>query len=138
MSLVYALMMRKEVLNRLLSIRPSEETEGLSAVQGEQWYRRLPLDIFRTLVSELDPKVEKLASKSCEEEVFLSLFRRTTLVGLLPIPPSIVLQHYRTSRVTWDWLHSYMWAVVCLKMQYLPLCDYAAVRLFGVRPATSS
>ncbi len=129
--------MKKEVITRLLTLQPAEEAEELAAVQGEQWYRRLPLEVLRVLVGELDPKVEKLAKREAEEGEFLDMFRRTTMVGLLPVPAGVVLQHYHANEVTWSWLQSYIWAVVCLKMQYLPLCDYAAVRLFGLRPASS-
>lgn len=137
MSLVYAIMMRKEVITRLLALQPAEEAEGLAAVQGEQWYRRLPLDVLRVLVDELDPKVEKLAKREAEEGEFLQMFRRTVLVGLLPVPQGVALQHYHTNEATSSWLQSYIWAVVCLKMQYLPLCDYTAVRLFALRPVSA-
>lgn len=137
MSLVYAIMMRKEVVTRLIALQPGEETEGPAAVQGEQWYRRLQLDVLRVLVGDLDPKVEKLAEKEAEEGEFLQMFRKTVLVGLMPVPQGVVLQHYHTNDATWNWLQSYIWAVVCLKLQHLPLCDYTAVRLFALRPVSS-
>lgn len=109
-------------------------------VPSEQWAERvkkeLPLHTLVRLVRHLVPLVEEMAAtgKKMDELTVIGFIRRTTMVGLLPVPHPIVIRKYQPNRHTSLWFTAFMWGVIFLHCQSSPkLFDGRAVRLFMVQ-----
>jgi hypothetical protein len=63
----------------------------------------------------------------------LDFIKRTTMVGLLPVPHPIVIRKYQPNRFTSLWFTAFMWGVIFTHNQNTPLFDGRAVRLFMVQ-----
>ena len=67
-----------------------------------------------------------------DDTKFLDLIQSTTLVGVLPLPHSIVVRRYVQNAYTNLWFTTYRWGVVFLRNQTLTLMDASKVRMFVV------
>lgn len=98
------------------------------------WKRDLPLYTILTLLKALVPEVEKLCEKelATEEDVLVYL-RNTTLVGLLPVPHTIVIRTFQSNLQIDTFLTTYIWGLVFIKNnRELPLFDTNSIRLFTI------
>jgi len=109
---------------------PSEE--WLAAVKAE-----LPLLTIMRLLRYLGPLVEEFTKSSATDELqVMDLIRKTTMVGLLPVPHPIVIRKYQANRYTSLWFTAYQWGAIFMYSQRtLPLFEGKAVRLFTVQAA---
>jgi len=104
--------------------------EWLAAVKGE-----LPLNTLTRLLQHLVPQIEELIRNSemtVHEEQVLSFIRNNTMVGLLPVPHAIVIRKYTPNHFTGLWFTAFMWGVVFLQNQFMPLFDGSTIKLFTV------
>jgi len=99
------------------------------------WKRRLPIGTVMRLLDHLVPLVEQLCRK-CEGQVdeglVLDYIKNTTLVGILPIPHPIVVRRYQPNKFTNIWFTTYLWGVLFLRNQKVPLFDGTKIKLFRV------
>jgi hypothetical protein len=98
--------------------------------------RELPLHTLMRLLRYLVPLVEELAAagKRMDELGVLGFVRRTTMVGILPVPHPIVIRKYQPNQFTSLWFTAFMWGVIFLHNQAPPkLFDGRGVRLFMVQ-----
>ena len=65
----------------------------------------------------------------------MSFLGHTTMVGLLPVPHPIVIRKYTPNRYTGLWFTAFMWGVVFLNNQAMPLFDGNTIKLFSVTVA---
>lgn len=109
---------------------PTEE--WLTAVKAE-----LPLLTIMRLLRYLGPLVEDFAKNSSIDELqVMELIRKTTMVGLLPVPHPIVIRKYQANRYTSLWFTAYQWSTIFMySSRTLPLFEGKAVRLFTVQGA---
>jgi hypothetical protein len=82
--------------------------------------------------------VEELCSSAggevtVDELAILEFIKNTTMVGLLPVPHPIVIRKYQPNHYTGLWFTAFMWGVIFLQNQLLPLYDGASIKLFTVR-----
>lgn len=107
---------------------PTEE--WLLAVKGE-----LPLNTIMRLLKHLVPQLEKVAGKghNLDEKAVTDFLRSTTMVGLLPVPHPIVIRKYQPNRYTCLWFTAFLWGVIFMHNQTLPLFDGKNVKLFLVQ-----
>merc|ERR1719247_1377394 len=95
------------------------------------WKKKMPLQAITCLIDYLSPKVEALCKESdiTDQDEVLAYLRRTTMVGILPVPHPIVIRTYQASSYTAMWFTSYMWGVIFTRSQRLPLYDWKKIRL---------
>jgi hypothetical protein len=140
------------------STAATDENEELTQgpfVPTEAWIeelrRELPLSTILRLLKHLAPQVEELAqsgtakgtsgiftSGTMDESQVLQFIRDTTMVGLLPVPHPIVIRKYQPNRYTALWFSAFMWGVIFMHNQRVPLFDSHAVRLFQVQTSRGS
>ena len=68
-----------------------------------------------------------------DELDILNYLKSLTLVGLLPVPHPIVIREYQRNDATSSWITGYMWSVIFIRGQKLPMFDGASIKLFTVR-----
>jgi hypothetical protein len=101
----------------------------------EQVHDSLPMETVARLLQHLVPVVDEIvASKSgvVDEQQILNVLNEITMVGLLPVPHVLVLRKYQPNQYTALWFSAYLWGVIFLKNQDLPLFDGKCVELFNV------
>lgn len=67
-----------------------------------------------------------------DDSKIMELISSTTLVGVLPVPHSIVVRRYIPNAYTNMWFTTYVWGVIFLRHQSYPLMDGAHIRMFTV------
>jgi len=105
----------------------------LAAVKNE-----LPLTTILRLLQHLVPQIDELVRRSegaIDDATIMSFLTNTTMVGLLPVPHPIVIRKYTPNRFTGLWFTAFMWGVVFLNNQLMPLFDGATIKLFTVTVA---
>ena len=100
--------------------------------------KELPLHTIMRLLRYLVPLLEELAAspgmQKMDELSVLGFVRRTTVVGILPVPHPIVIRKYQPNKFTSLWFTAFMWGVIFLHNQSSPkLYDGKGVRLFIVQ-----
>lgn len=105
----------------------------------ESWVQELkanlPLETVSRLLQHVVPVVDDIvANKSgvVDEQHILDVLNDLTMVGLLPVPHPIVIRKYQPNQYTALWFTAFVWGVVFLRNQDLPLFDGEFVELFQV------
>jgi len=70
-----------------------------------------------------------------DEVEILEVLKDVTMVGLLPVPHAIVIRKYQPNQYTALWFTAFMWGVIFLRNQNLPIFDGQAIELFQVSVA---
>lgn len=82
----------------------------------EEWKGKLPLGTLLRLIAVLQPKVLEftMANAVDDEKKIIEFIRRTTLVGLLPVPHPILIRRYQSNRtaMTSLWFTPFIWNVI--------------------------
>ena len=97
------------------------------------WKSKLPLDVILRLLNHLKPKVEALAlslNGVVNENDISAFIQVTTLVGVLPQPHPIIVRKYQPNKYTSLWFTTYLWGVVYMRNQTIPLWDGNTVTIF--------
>ena len=84
---------------------------------------------------DLTHLLQELVSRSettVDEQSILNFIINTTMVGLLPVPHPIVIRKYTPNHFTGLWFTAFMWGVVFLQNQLMPLYDGSTIKLFTV------
>jgi hypothetical protein len=108
-------------------------------VPTEKWVQsvkaELPLNTIMRLLKHLVPQIDEMSSKthSLEEKEVIDFLKSTTMVGLLPVPHPIVIRKYQPNKFTCLWFTAFLWGVVFMHNQSLPLFDGKNVKLFIVQ-----
>ena len=95
----------------------------------------LPLETVTGLLLYLVPVVDEMVSKKqgvVDEKEILDMLEDTTMVGLLPVPHAIVIRKYQPNQYTALWFTAFMWGVIFLCNQGMPLFDGETIELFQV------
>lgn len=131
---MYALLMRKEVFERLFeadAIRPPQS----DAASLESLQKSHSAETLKCLFSYIDPLVqglEKQFEQVTEAEV-LQLLKDVTVVGVVPPPHHILVHRYRGNSETRSWLQTFAWAVVYVNQHTFQLHSNSGIRLFELK-----
>ena len=87
--------------------------------------------LLQHLVRVVDDIVAKKAGIVDEQQI-LAVLNEITMVGLLPVPHAIVIRKYQPNQYTALWFTAFMWGVIFLRNQSLPLFDGSCIELFQV------
>jgi hypothetical protein len=60
----------------------------------------------------IDSIVDGTAS---DQEKIVDYLRKTTLVGILPVPHPILIRHYAPNKQTQTWFNHFLWGVVYIR-----------------------
>lgn len=159
--LVYAIVRRKAVFESLdkltlpTAIAHAKSVDDEPTTNGErirdkqqqvprftptqEWLARvkadLPLSTISRLLQHLGPQLDELVAQAefaLDDTHILDFIKNTTMVGLLPVPHPIVIRKYQPNNFTALWFTAYLWGVIFLQNQLVPLFDGAAIKLFTV------
>uniref|UniRef100_A0A7S4EEW3 HID1 domain-containing protein n=1 Tax=Pseudo-nitzschia australis TaxID=44445 RepID=A0A7S4EEW3_9STRA len=112
---------------------------GGKFVPTEEWLTELknslPLETVTRLLQHLVPVVDEIVAKrqgAVDEQEILEVLRDIVMVGLLPVPHAIVIRKYQPNQYTALWFTAFMWGVIFLRNQSLPMFDGQCIELFQV------
>uniref|UniRef100_A0A7S1C0L8 Dymeclin n=1 Tax=Corethron hystrix TaxID=216773 RepID=A0A7S1C0L8_9STRA len=115
---------------------------GEHFVPTESWLSELkatlPLETVTRLLQHLVPVVDEMCNRKSgvvDEVEILEVLKDVTMVGLLPVPHAIVIRKYQPNQYTALWFTAFMWGVIFLRNQNLPIFDGQAIELFQVSVA---
>ena len=91
----------------------------------------LPLPPLSSLSPPLSPLL--FWQGDVDEIAVLEFVRRTTMVGLLPVPHPIVIRKYQPNRYTCLWFTAYLWGTIFMHENQPALFDGRSVSLFMVQ-----
>jgi hypothetical protein len=142
--LIYSILRKKEIFSELsgktdleaiIELLKKKENKFIPTQEWlDSWKPKLPLATIMTLLKILIPEVEDLCVKggsNTEEDILLYL-KKTTLVGLLPVPHTIVIRTFASNAMIDSFITTYLWGLIYLRSQYPPVFDAKAIRLFRV------
>eukprot|EP00529_Nitzschia_sp_RCC80_P009895 CAMPEP_0113489330 /NCGR_PEP_ID=MMETSP0014_2-20120614/26473_1 /TAXON_ID=2857 /ORGANISM="Nitzschia sp." /LENGTH=791 /DNA_ID=CAMNT_0000383063 /DNA_START=316 /DNA_END=2691 /DNA_ORIENTATION=- /assembly_acc=CAM_ASM_000159 len=105
----------------------------------EEWLTELksslPLETVTRLLQHLVPVVDEIVSNkqgAVDENEILDVLQDIVMVGLLPVPHAIVIRKYQPNQYTALWFTAFMWGVIFLRNQALPMFDGQCIELFQV------
>ncbi|KAL7571261.1 hypothetical protein ACA910_008916 [Epithemia clementina (nom. ined.)] len=106
---------------------------------NEDWLEELkdslPMETVTRLLQHLVPVVDEIVAGKMgvvDEQEILDALNEMTMVGLLPVPHPIVIRKYQPNQYTALWFTAFMWGVIFLRNQSLPLFDGQCIELFQV------
>lgn len=115
------------------------EATGIPFTPTEDWLSEmkasLPLETVTRLLQHLVPVVDDIVARKqgvVDENEILEVLKDVTMVGLLPVPHAIVIRKYQPNQYTALWFTAFMWGVIFLRNQSLPMFDGQAIELFQV------
>lgn len=139
---------RSEVASASLSGHEGPLSSEGSSIAGEhfmpseEWLAELkaslPLETATRLLQHLVPVVDEICARKngvVDEVEILEVLKDVTMVGLLPVPHAIVIRKYQPNQYTALWFTAFMWGVIFLRNQSLPIFDGDAIELFQVSVA---
>jgi len=80
----------------------------------------------------LVPQVEGVSAQGGNEDKVIEFLRKSTMVGLLPVPHPIVIRRYQPNDFTTLWFTTYTWGIIFLRNQEIPVWDGSKIKLFGI------
>jgi len=95
----------------------------------------LPMETVTRLLQHLVPVVDEIVRRKnglVDEQEILQALNEMTMVGLLPVPHPIIVRRYEPNAYTALWFTAFMWGVIFIRHQSLPLFDGDCIELFQV------
>lgn len=96
---------------------------------------KMPFETLTRLLQHLVPVIDDVIARVdgvVDEGVILDVLKDVTMVGLLPVPHPIVIRKYQPNQYTALWFTAYLWGVIYVNHQSLPIFDGKAIKLFRV------
>mmetsp|Transcript_12112 Transcript_12112/g.18396 ORF Transcript_12112/g.18396 Transcript_12112/m.18396 type:complete len:835 (+) Transcript_12112:156-2660(+) len=119
----------------------SDGEEGRSShfKPTEEWLsefkEKMPLETIKRLLQHLTPVIDEIINREegiVDEGEILAVLNNVTMVGLLPVPHAIVIRKYQPNQYTSLWFTAYLWGIIFVGHQSLPIFDGEAIELFQV------
>jgi len=96
---------------------------------------KMPFETLTRLLQHLVPVIDDVIARVdgvVDERIILDVLKDVTMVGLLPVPHPIVIRKYQPNQYTALWFTAYLWGVIYVNHQSLPIFDGKAIQLFRV------
>jgi hypothetical protein len=107
----------------------------------DNWASRLPISTIIRFLNGIIPQIESIVEGAAtDQDKIINFLKKTTLVGILPVPHPILIRHYSASKQTNIWFLQYIWGVIFIR-HYVDLQIFLETqpRLFNARlPTTGS
>lgn len=100
-----------------------------------EFKENMPFETISRLLQHLVPVIDDVIDRKdgvVDEGEILDVLKNVTMVGLLPVPHAIVIRKYQPNQYTSLWFTAYLWGVVFLGNQVLPIFDGESIELFQV------
>ncbi len=100
-----------------------------------EFKEKMPFETLTRLLQHLVPVIDDVIARVdgvIDEGVILGVLKDVTMVGLLPVPHPIVIRKYQPNQFTALWFTAYLWGVIYVNHQSLPIFDGKAIKLFRV------
>jgi hypothetical protein len=117
----------------------TSSTVGAPFQPNAEWLEdlkeNLPMETVTRLLQHWVPVVDEIVAGKLgvvDEQEILDALNEMTMVGLLPVPHPIVIRKYQPNQYTALWFTAFMWGVIFLRNQSLPLFDGQCIELFQV------
>jgi hypothetical protein len=146
---------KEETLKRIVSVKhvdekgkvltPDDESDDEDAIlrrhfePTESWLSefkdKMPFETLTRLLQHLVPVIDDVITRVdgvVDERIILDVLKDVTMVGLLPVPHPIVIRKYQPNQYTALWFTAYLWGVIYVNNQSLPIFDGKAIQLFRV------
>lgn len=82
----------------------------------DTWAPRLPIGTVIRFLTGILPQVEAIVEGAAsDQDTIMNFLKKTTLVGILPVPHPILIRHYSANRQTHVWFLQYIWGVIFLR-----------------------
>jgi hypothetical protein len=121
------------------STSQSSSVVGAPFQPTQEWLEELkdslPMETVSRLLQHLVPVVDEIVARKqgvVDEQEILIVLNEITMVGLLPVPHAIVIRKYQPNQYTALWFTAFLWGVIFLRNQQLPLFDGHCIELFQV------
>mmetsp|Transcript_319 Transcript_319/g.449 ORF Transcript_319/g.449 Transcript_319/m.449 type:complete len:843 (-) Transcript_319:174-2702(-) len=105
----------------------------------EEWLaefkEKMPIETIKRLLQHLTPVIDEIIQREdgvVDEGEILAILRNVTMVGLLPVPHAIVIRKYQPNQYSSLWFTAFLWGVIYMGHQTLPIFDGEAIELFQV------
>jgi Dyggve-Melchior-Clausen syndrome protein. len=125
----------------MIAMDDSDEDDivGRNFEPTESWLSefkdKMPFETISRLLQHLIPVIDDVIEKAdgvVDEKFILDVLKDVTMVGLLPVPHPIVIRKYQPNQYTTLWFTAYLWGVIYVNHQSLPIFDGKAIKLFRV------
>lgn len=145
--LVYSVLRQRGIFENLVKMQLPDQKKKLQqggvadTVEEAQWQpdeeflmtvkKKLPLQPILCLIENMAPVIEEMCQNSevSDQAEVVNYLRRSTMVGILPVPHPIVIRTYQVSTYTSMWFTTYLWGVLFMRSQKMPLFDWQKIRL---------
>jgi hypothetical protein len=100
-----------------------------------EFKEKMPLETIKRLLQHLTPIIDEIIEREdgvVDEGEILAILNNVTMVGLLPVPHAIVIRKYQPNQYTSLWFTAYLWGIIFVGNQSLPIFDGEAIELFQV------
>ena len=82
----------------------------------ETWAPRLPIGTIIRFLNGIIPQIEAIVEGAAtDQDLILNFLKKTTLVGILPVPHPILIRHYNANKQTHIWFLQYIWGVIFIR-----------------------
>lgn len=118
---------------------PQEDKATDKFVPTKEWYQRwvtkLPILTIITFLQGILPQLEEvIKGDSQDQNLIVDFLKKTTPVGLLPVPHRLIIRHFNTRKDANHWLRRSIWVTVYLRnMSPMKLFGNLKTVLFEVR-----
>ena len=141
--LVYAILRRRHLFRMLEGFKMECPSE-FSFEWFESFKSNVSLQTILRLIDHIVPVMDSLRieyaygsffclfSIDSKESDSISFLSQTTLVGILPLPHSILVRRYQPCISTAAWFTIHLWGVIFTRQQVLPIFDPIGIRLFNL------
>ena len=134
--LVYNIICNKALFESLDKFK-ADSTAEANWELTEDWETKvketLNLSLVKAVLKDLLPRIEKVCefSEVSEADIY-NFLTKTTMVGAFPQPHPLYLRKFQSNSETVSWFTSYLWGLIYMQNQKLPLFDYRSIKLFTV------
>ena len=101
----------------------------------ESWSSRLPISTIIRFLNGIVPQIEGIVEGAAtDQDKIIEFLKKTTLVGILPVPHPILIRHYSANKQTHVWFLQYIWGVIFIR-HYVDLHVFSDTqpKLFSAR-----
>ncbi|XP_053993899.1 protein HID1-like [Hylaeus volcanicus] len=100
---------------------PKTSTEPWCATQEwfDTWKAEAPTQTVMCVINKLIPLVNDMCANDefPEQTAIIDMIKSTMLVGILPVPPSILIRNYVPHITTNQWFVTFTWRIIALKLR---------------------
>eukprot|EP01064_Diplonema_japonicum_P027270 TRINITY_DN3919_c0_g1_i1.p1 TRINITY_DN3919_c0_g1~~TRINITY_DN3919_c0_g1_i1.p1 ORF type:complete len:812 (+),score=195.32 TRINITY_DN3919_c0_g1_i1:50-2485(+) len=127
--LIYAILRRQTAFELLAE---SLKGAGPNAITAE-WRTQVPISTVMRMLSVLFPEVQRFCEeRSAAEPEMLGFLQKTTLVGLLPQPHSILIRSYFATPHIYSYITVWAWGLLYNKHQLPQMFIAQSIKLFPI------